>query len=56
MKTFKLDWLILPLLGAIVVIVGWHVLAGKKVVTKDADGNVASEERHGVIPDRKSVV
>jgi nitrate/nitrite transport system permease protein len=49
MKSFKLDWLILPLLGAAIVIVGWHVLAGKKVVTKDADGN-ASEERHGAIP------
>ena len=56
MKSFKLDWLILPILGAVIVLVGWHVLAGKKVVTKDADGNVASEERHGAIPALPNVV
>ena len=56
MKTFKLDWLILPILGAVIVIVGWHVLAGKKVVTKDAEGNVASEERKGAIPALPNVV
>ena len=32
------------------------MLAGKKVVTKDADGNVASEERHGAIPALPNVV
>ena len=56
MKSFKLDWLILPILGAVIVLVGWHVLAGKEVVTKDADGNVASEERHGAIPALPNVV
>ena len=56
MKTFKLDWLILPLLGAVIVFSGWHVLAGKKVVTKDADGNVATEERQGAIPALPNVV
>lgn len=56
MKTFKLDWLILPILGAVIVIVGWHVLAGKKVVTMDAEGNVATEDRHGAIPALPNVV
>lgn len=56
MKSFKLDWLILPILGAVIVIVGWHVLAGKNVVTKDAEGNVASEERKGAIPALPNVV
>lgn len=56
MKSFKLDWLILPILGAFIVIVGWHTLAGKKVVTKDSEGNVASEERKGAIPALPNVV
>ncbi len=30
MKSFKLDWFILPLVGAVACIVLWHVLAGKK--------------------------
>ena len=56
MKSFKLDWLILPVLGAAIVLAGWHVLAGKKVLTRDADGNVASEERQGAIPALPNVV
>src|SRR5436190_23036581 len=56
MKSFKLDWLILPVLGAVIVLTGWHMLAGKKVITKDADGNVASEERQGAIPELPNVV
>jgi nitrate/nitrite transport system permease protein len=49
MKSFKFDWLVLPLVGAFIVVLGWHVLAGKKVVTTDADGNVVTEERVGAI-------
>jgi len=56
MKPFKFDWLILPIVGALIVLVGWHTLAGKKVVTTDADGNVASEERQGAIPALPNVV
>ena len=56
MKSFKLDWLILPLLGAALVVAGWHAIAGKKTVTKDADGNVASEERRGLIAALPNVV
>ena len=56
MKSFRFDWLILPILGAVIVLVGWHTLAGKKVVTKDTDGNVASEERKGAIPALPNVV
>jgi nitrate/nitrite transport system permease protein len=56
MKSFKMDWLILPVLGAVIVLVAWHTLAGKKVLTKDADGNVASEERQGAIPALPNVV
>jgi nitrate/nitrite transport system permease protein len=49
MKSFKFDWLVLPLVGALIVVLGWHLLAGKKVVTTDADGNVVDEERIGAI-------
>ena len=41
MNSFKLDWLILPLLGTAIVIGGWHAVAGEKVVTKDAAGDIA---------------
>jgi nitrate/nitrite transport system permease protein len=49
MKSFKFDWLILPVVGVLIVLGSWHLLAGKKVVSKDAEGNVASEERQGMI-------
>ena len=50
MNKIKLDWLILPLLGAALVLLVWHGVAGKKVVTMDAEGNIVSEERKGLIP------
>ena len=50
MKSFKFDWLILPIVGTLIVLASWQIAAGKKVVTKDADGNVVSEERQGLIP------
>jgi nitrate/nitrite transport system permease protein len=56
MKSFKFDWLILPIVGAVIVIVGWHLLAGKKVITKDAEGNVTNEERAGMIAALPNVV
>jgi nitrate/nitrite transport system permease protein len=56
MKKFKFDWLILPIVGLFLVILTWHVIAGKKVVTKDADGNVASETRVGLVPALPNVV
>ncbi|MBC8001261.1 MAG: nitrate ABC transporter permease [Opitutaceae bacterium] len=56
MKQFKLDWLILPVVGMLLVVGSWHLVAGKKVVTKDAEGNVASETRTGLIPALPNVV
>ena len=56
MKSFKLDWLILPLVGAAIVIIGWHAIAGSKTVTKAADGTVLSEERHGLIAALPNVI
>lgn len=50
MKSFKLDWLILPIVGTLIVLGGWQIVSGKKVVAKDAEGNVLSEERRGLIP------
>lgn len=56
MKSFKFDWLILPIVGVVVVLLGWHLLAGKKVVTKDAAGNVTDESRAGLIAALPNVV
>jgi nitrate/nitrite transport system permease protein len=50
MKKFKLDWLVLPILGILIVLGGWQIIAGKKIVEKDAEGNVLTEERRGLIP------
>ena len=50
MKKFKFDWLILPICGLLIVLAGWQMVAGTKVVTKDAEGNVLTEERTGLIP------
>jgi len=33
MKSFKLDWLVLPMIGAIVVVLCWQIVAGKKTFT-----------------------
>jgi nitrate/nitrite transport system permease protein len=56
MKQFKLDWLILPVIGILLVVGMWHLVAGKKVNTKDAEGNVVSEARIGLIPALPNVV
>ncbi len=56
MKKFKLDWLILPVFGMLLVVLVWHGLAGKKVVVKDAQGEVTSETRVGLIPALPNVV
>ena len=56
MKKFKLDWLILPVFGMLLVVTVWHALAGKKVVVKDAQGEVTSETRVGLIPALPNVV
>jgi nitrate/nitrite transport system permease protein len=56
MKRFNLDWFILPLVGILLITATWHVLAGKKVVTKDAEGNIASETRVGLIPALPNVI
>lgn len=56
MKQFKLDWLILPVVGMLLVVGAWHLVAGKKVIKKDADGNVVSEARTGLIPALPNVV
>lgn len=56
MNTKKLDWLILPLLGLAIVLGSWHALAGKKVVTKDAQGEIVSEVRQGAIPALPNIV
>jgi nitrate/nitrite transport system permease protein len=50
MKSFKLDWLILPIVGTLIVLAAWQIVSGRKVVTKDAEGNVLTEERQGLIP------
>ena len=31
MNKFKFDWLILPCVGAIIMLIAWHGLAGRKV-------------------------
>ena len=56
MNTKKLDWLLLPLVGLAIVLITWHGLAGKKVVTKDASGNITAEVRVGVIPALPNIV
>ena len=56
MKQFKLDWLILPIVGILLVVGAWHLVAGKKVIKKDAEGNVVSEARIGLIPALPNVV
>ena len=56
MKQFKLDWLILPIVGILLVLGAWHLVAGKKIVKKDADGAVVSEERAGLIPALPNVI
>ena len=56
MKQFKLDWLILPIVGILLVVGAWHLVAGKTVVKKDAEGNVVSEARIGLIPALPNVV
>ena len=56
MKTFKLDWLVLPILGMLLVVVVWHGLAGKKEVVRDAQGEIVSEKRVGLIPALPNVV
>lgn len=56
MKQFKLDWLILPVVGMLLVVGAWHLVAGKKVIKKDAEGNVVSEARIGLIPALPNVV
>ncbi|ATC62554.1 nitrate ABC transporter, permease protein [Nibricoccus aquaticus] len=50
MKSFKLDWLILPIVGMFIVLAGWQLLAGKKITTKDQEGNILTEERQGLVP------
>lgn len=50
MKKFKLDWIVLPIFGLLIVMGGWQLIAGKKVVTKDEEGNVINEERTGFVP------
>ncbi len=52
----KLDWLLLPMIGAAAVLLAWHVLAGEKVTIKDADGNITSEERVGAIAALPNVI
>jgi nitrate/nitrite transport system permease protein len=39
-KKFKLDWLILPIIGAIVCVGLWHLVAGKKVYTLRTPGSL----------------
>ena len=56
MKQFKLDWLILPVLGILLVLSGWQAVSGRKIIKKDAQGVVVSEERVGLIPALPSVV
>ncbi|HAM70595.1 MAG TPA: nitrate ABC transporter, permease protein [Verrucomicrobiales bacterium] len=56
MRSFKLDWLILPLLGILLVLGGWQAVSGRKAARKDAEGKVVSEERVGLIPALPSVV
>jgi nitrate/nitrite transport system permease protein len=56
MKTFKLDWLLLPLLGAAIVLGGWHLIAGKKIVQKDREGNILAEKRVGLVPALPNVI
>ena len=56
MKTFKLDWLVLPIFGMLLVVLVWHGLAGKKEIVKDAHGEVVSEKRVGLIPALPNVV
>lgn len=53
---FKLDWLVLPIIGILSVLLVWHLVAGKKEVTKDAQGEVVSEKRVGLIPALPNVV
>ena len=56
MKKFKLDWLVLPIFGMLLVVLVWHGLAGKKEIVKDAQGEVVSEKRVGLIPALPNVV
>ena len=53
---FKLDWLVLPMVGMLAVVLLWHVVAGKKQIIKDAQGEVVSEKRVGLIPALPNVV
>ncbi len=50
MKSFRFDWLVLPIVGLLIVLAGWQMIAGKKIVTTDAEGNILTEERTGFIP------
>jgi nitrate/nitrite transport system permease protein len=50
MKSFKLDYIILPLVGLLIVLGAWHAVAGKKVVVTDAAGAVTEEKRVGLVP------
>src|SRR5688572_26745519 len=44
----KIDWLLLPMIGALVVILGWHVVAGKKTHVLQ---NSLAETRTALIKD-----
>jgi nitrate ABC transporter, permease protein len=50
MKSFRFDWLVLPLIGLLIVLAGWQMIAGKKIVSTDEEGNIISEERVGLVP------
>ena len=56
MKSNKLDWLILPIIGILIVLGTWHAVAGKKVITRDASGEITSEVRKGLIPALPNIV
>jgi nitrate/nitrite transport system permease protein len=56
MKSFKLDYIILPLVGLFIVLGAWHAVAGKKVVVTDSAGAVVEEKRVGLIPALPNVV
>jgi nitrate/nitrite transport system permease protein len=49
----KFDTILLPAIGIIACLLIWNVMAGHKVTTKDAEGNVM-ESRAGLIPDLPS--
>jgi len=44
----KIDWLLLPLMGALVVIIGWHLMAGRKTHVLQ---NSLAETRTALIKD-----